>query len=308
MRASTSRYSRGRPLNWTSEHRQRQAGNGDHLPHEGEILVEIVEVGDQLQHPGVRLADGRRDGRQLATLRAVDRCQRARLGFMVDGPRRREAERSRLDGLLGELCHLPDLGIGRRLEGGGPLPHRGEPQRRVRDLRGDVDVTRLALEHAEILAEGFPLPAQALVQRRSRDVLDALHQLDEQLAVLGSNWRETNPAVAHHRRGHAMPRRWLHVAVPDRLAVVVGVDVDESGCDQRAISVDLPGPRAAHVPDLGDSPADDRDIGTEGLAPAAVGYHARPHYQVVLAHRKILSALSAGQPKPQFPGREDPSA
>ena len=77
------------------------------------------------------------------------------------------------------------------------------------------------------------------MQRRAGDVLDALHQLDQPLVVGRAHRREADAAVAHHDRGHAMPARRCQLDVPRRLAVVVGVDVDEAGRDEGAVGVEL---------------------------------------------------------------------
>ena len=125
------------------------------------------------------------------------------------------------------------------------LAHHVDAQRAVRQLRAEIDVARPRFERVEVLAERFPRPVQALVERRAGNVLDAFHQLDQALAVLGLHRREADAAIAHHHRGDAVPARGLQTRVPGRLAVVVGVDVDEARRDQQALGVDLLGARAA---------------------------------------------------------------
>ena len=119
----------------------------------------------------------------------------------------------------------------------------------------------LRLQRVEILAEGFPRPVQPLVERRAGNVLDAFHQFDQALAVLDLHRREADAAIAHHRRGDAMPARRLQMRIPGRLAVIVGVDVDEARRDQQALGVDLLVGAAGDLADGGDLAVLHRDIG-----------------------------------------------
>ena len=121
----------------------------------------------------------------------------------------------------------------------------------MRHLGCDVHVFG-ALERAEIFAEGVPSPLQSFVQGRSRDVLDAFHQFHELVVVLVVHRCETNPAVAEHNGCDAMPTRRLHAFIPGGLPVVVGVDVDEAGGDQRSVCVDLAASRSADPTYLAD--------------------------------------------------------
>ena len=79
---------------------------------------------------------------------------------------------------------------------------------------------------------------EAFVQHGAGDVLDAFHQLDEPVVVGRAHRREADAAVADDDRGDAVPRRRDHALAPRRLAVVVGVDVDEAGRDEQAVGVD----------------------------------------------------------------------
>ena len=81
----------------------------------------------------------------------------------MDGqPRRREAERADLDGLLGQLPHLGQVLGGGRLAVGAALAHHVDPQRRVRQVSGHVDVPLARFEGIHVLREGLPVPRQAV--------------------------------------------------------------------------------------------------------------------------------------------------
>ena len=67
-------------------------------------------------------------------------------------------------------------------------------------------------------------------------------------------------AIAHHGRGDAMPGGRGHVAVPDRLAVVMGVDVDEARRDDATPGIDFLRATTLEPADGGDPVATHRDI------------------------------------------------
>ena len=129
--------------------------------------------------------------------------------------------------------------VGRDLVGVGVLAEHVGAQRGVGHLGGDVDGAGHLLERVEVLAEGLPPPVDALVERGAGDVLDRLHELDEEVLLAGPQRGEADAAVAHDDRGRAVPRRRRHLGVPGDLAVVVGVDVDPAGGDEIAAGVDL---------------------------------------------------------------------
>ena len=213
--------------------------------HDAELVVEVAEVGDELEHaPCRRRPAPRRCPTSSSALGGQRRRGLARGGAVVEGARRREAERPGPKRLGGEPapCAAMSSGVAGSA-GGAPLAHHVEAQGAVGHLGAEVDVVGPALDGVEVLGEATPTPSQALVQRRAGDVLDALHQLDEAVVVGRADRGEADAAVAHHDRGDAVPRRRRERGVPGGLAVVVGVDVDEAGRDQRAVGVDLGGAR-----------------------------------------------------------------
>ena len=150
------------------------------------------------------------------------------------------------------------------------LAHHVQAHRPVRHLGAEVEVAGPGVEVVEVLGERLPLPREALVEGDAGDVLDALHQLDQPVVVGRADRREADAAVAHHRRRDAVPARRGELVVPGRLAVVVGVDVDEARRHQGPVGVDLPPPGAGDGTDLGDDAAVDGDVGRPGRAPRAV--------------------------------------
>jgi hypothetical protein len=243
--------------------------------------------------PPAELAHGPGDPEQLRARCAERRRAVAAAGAMVQRSGRREAERSRRDPVADQASHLGYLCRRGRHTGGTPLAHDEEPHGAVGHEGADVDVACSPVERAEVLVEALPFPGDALVQGRPRDVLDPLHQLDQSLVVPGPDRGEADAAVAHDDGRHAVPRRGRELAVPGRLAVVVGVNVHEPGCDQRTVGIDLLRRPGAYPPDVGDHAAVDRDVRAERLAPEPVDDCSSSDDQVV--HDTIVARAGAAR-------------
>ena len=93
----------------------------------------------------------------------------------------------------------------RRLAVDAALAHHEDAQRRVRHLGGEVDVAAPRRQRVEIFGEALPVPRHAFAHHQLGDVLDALHDLDQRVAVLRPAGREADAAIAHHHGGDAMP-------------------------------------------------------------------------------------------------------
>ena len=78
--------------------------------------------------------------------------------------------------------------------------------------------------------------------------------------------------------------------VPGRLAVEVGVDVDEARRDRQPVRVDLPATATGQPRfDRGDDPAVDGDIGEAWRRTRPVDHHAVADHQLVLTHASSLA-------------------
>lgn len=270
-----------RPL--PQRNRQRPAGRGDHRPHHLDLPLRVrqVEVGDELEHAPPGLTDRTRDRDQLIDARVVGRGHFAGEGLVVERAGRAEAEGAGRDRLRGQPRHRLGLGRRGRLLRRRALAHRVHPQRGVRHLGGEIDVVRPPVERVQKLAERLPLPAQALVQGRAGNVLHTLHQVDQAVVVRRGDRGEAHPAVAHHDRGHPVPRGRLQPRLPGRLPVVVGVDVDEARSDHGAIGVDLLPAALADSPHLDDPVTAHRDIRRPRRGSRAVDHSAGSNHQVM---------------------------
>ena len=109
----------------------------------------------------------------------------------------------------------------------------------MRNLRANIYGARTALKRIQIFREGLPIPFHPLGQCGAGDILNTLHQADEPVMLVLFRRRKANAAIAHDDRGDAMPARRTHLAVPSRLAIIMGVDVDKAGCDDLACCVNL---------------------------------------------------------------------
>ena len=205
----------------------------------GEVLAERARRG-QLEHAGAELAEHPADAEQL-----VLGGERAGHGLAVDGPVGEraaggEAERTGRDALLARWRPSPRCPRRWRARCG----RRARPSRRRAPRRGAPGCRgpwRAALvERVEVLGEGLPAPSwmpspsAAPGMSSTPSIRPISHSWRS-----GGHGREADAAVAHHDGGDAVPARRREQRVPGGLAVVVRVDVDEAGGDERAVGVDL---------------------------------------------------------------------
>ena len=203
------------------------------------------EIGIDLQHAAAGAFHAGGDAQKLGFAGAERGREAAVARLVLGGARRREAHRARAQRLLGEARHLLDLALVRHFGVlGAALAHDVEAQRAVRQLGRDIDGPAHRVQRIEIVGEGLPVELHAFVQHRARDVLDAFHQVDQVARLARPHRREAHAAIAEHRGGDAMPGGGRHERIPGRLAVIVGVDVDEARRHDQAGGVDLAAARA----------------------------------------------------------------
>jgi hypothetical protein len=75
----------------------------------------------------------------------------------------------------------------------------------MRDLRGDVDRARPALQRIEEVGKRLPFPGQSIGEDNARNFLHAFHQFHQRAAMLRPHRREADAAIAEHRGGDAVP-------------------------------------------------------------------------------------------------------
>ena len=239
----------------------------------------------QLEHAGAELAEHPADAEQL-----VLGGERAGHGLAVDGPvgegaAGREAERAGLDALLHDGGHGLDVVGGGRLVARAALAHHVAAHRAVRHLRAEVHHVRRAgrarrgTRGSVSQPHWMPAVSAAPGMSSTPSISPMSHSWRS-----GGHRREADAAVAHHDGGDAVPARRRELLVPGGLAVVVGVDVDEAGRDERAVGVDLLAAAAVDRPDLGDDAVGDGDVGGAGRRAGAVDDGAPSDDEVVCGH------------------------
>ena len=116
---------------------------------------------------------------------------------------------------------------------------------------------RTAAKYSGNVSNSHAMPAASVAGSMSSTFSSVPH---DRVAVLRAGRRDREAAVARDHGGHAVVRRRPQRRIPEHLRVVVGVDVDEAGCNRAARSVELV--LAAQVgPDLADHTVGDRDVG-----------------------------------------------
>jgi hypothetical protein len=203
---------------------------------------------------------------------------------VVVGAAGRESDSAGEQRFASQLPHRFDVLRGGDGPGGRALTHHVDPQRVVGNLDGKVDRVREAVDRIHVLGKTLPVPAESFGERDTGDVLDAFHQLDQALVVLGAAGGKTDTAASRDARGDAMNRAGCEVRIPGDLAVVVGVDIDEAWGDDRAGRVeDLCGPSLA-LPDLDDASILHANVGGSPGATGSVDEGATSDFEVVGRH------------------------
>ena len=253
------------------------------------------DVGHELDQPPAAVGDAAGDLEDLVRPGVVAGDLLTALRAVGGQPRRREAERPGLDRFGGQRPHPGEVLGGRGLAVGTALTHHVHPQRRMRQIGGDVDVALTGVEGVEVLREGFPVPRQAVDHHHTGDVLDAGHHVDQHVVIGGPARCEADATVAHHGGRDAVRRRRIHPIRPDRLPVVVSVQVDEAWRDEQPGRVDLSASGAVDRPDRRDDPVGDRDIADVGFPAKSVDDGAVTDDQVV-AHLMNLRLCRGDMP------------
>ena len=217
----------------------RQAGFLGQRAHPAEFIPFAAQVAGHFEHAVPGPGDSAPDADQFFLGRGGARHQHAVDRFVQDGAAGRETKRAGAQAFLDDGAHLGDLVLGRCFVVGAAFAHHIGADGAVGHMRCDVDGARAFGERVHILGKGLPIPAHAFGECGAGNVLDAFHKSDQPLVLVGFGRRESYTAIAHHDRGDAVPGARRHFGIPGRLAVVMGVDVDEARRDRKAAGVDF---------------------------------------------------------------------
>src|SRR5690606_21896170 len=219
--------------------------------------------------------------RVLAVARAV-----------IDRARGREAEGAGLQRFSDQPRHLPPV-LGRRGFAVRPaFSHDVDPQRRMADLSGDIQVVVPLCQRIHVVGEGLPVPGEPFGQDHFGNVLDPFHQADQSIVVGGAAGSEPDAAIAHDDAGYAQARRWVEPVGPGSLAVVMRMDVNEAGCGEQTPRIDLFSARAGERSHGGYPAPNEADVALIRLPAGTVGYRSAAHDQVEIASHRFLRSLS----------------
>ena len=140
----------------------------------------------------------------------------------------------------------------------------------MRQIDSDIDIPGSLLQRIEKLRKGLPIPGQSRGHHGFGNILYACHDVDQRGAILRTAWSKAHTAVADNDGGDAVTRGGVQTIGPGCLTVIMGVDVDEPGSDQRACGIDLLGASCRAFADGHDTVARNGHIGGEGLITAAI--------------------------------------
>jgi hypothetical protein len=163
---------------------------------------------------------------------------------------------------------------------GGGLAHHPDAHGRVADERCHVDADALRIERGEVAGVVLPGPGQTGSQGVERHALDELEEPHERLAMLRATGRHREAAVAHHDGGDAVPRRRARGRIPEELAVVVRVQVDEPRRHHETAGIHLDVSALRDGADGGDAPAGDRDVAGLRLLPGTVAHESTANHEI----------------------------
>ena len=255
--------------------------------HVGEELARLLVDGSA--HAGQELEAGAIEvGHHAAKVdelpaRGVPAGHRATLGVVVGaGPGRGETHGAGRQPGPEEVGHGGHLGLG-----GLPLDclvaHYDPAQCRVPDLVAGVDGQQW-VDGIQELGCGPPVPRHPFPEGLERHPLHPRqhpHQVVAVGRVVGQRGDGETAVAADHGRD-AVQRRRAEGAVPERLGVVVGVDVHEARTDDPTVGVQHGGVGGVQVrADRGDAPVNDAHVGAPSGASVAVDDPAPPDQRVV---------------------------
>src|SRR5262249_52630117 len=276
---------------------RRSACPFDHAPQHRELRtgIGLIPIRHHLDEPGAGIVQAHADAQQLLLGSAQRRCVLTREAFVADGARRRESESAGPDRVGRDPPHGGDVGFSCGLVADRALAHHIHTHGGVRQERAKIDVALFAVERSGVLGKCLPLPMQSLVHDWAWNVLHAFHELDQLLAIRRPAGRKADAAVAHHCGGDTMPRGRRQVAVPDGLAVVVGVNIDKTGGDNAPPGFDLFQAVSLEASNSGNAPAADGNVTLPAGGPGSVNNRSMANDEIEPCAHRSSPILTTGR-------------
>ena len=219
-------------------------------------------AGDQLKNTATGPVHRFRQLQHLFVSRKGSRNGRTRHRAMPDRPRCRKPDSPGCQRFFHQLGHPGHVRWRRWIIRATSRTHHIIAQSSVRNLGGDIEGIFAGIEIIHILRKTLPsAPRNAFIECRAGDILDPFHHFDQFALTAGGHRRKANAAIAHHHGRDPVSGRGIELIVPANLAVVVGMNIDKTGRDNRPLRIKcLARRRGNGTCDLGDATIFDADI------------------------------------------------
>ena len=199
---------------------------------------------------------------------------------------RGQPERPGLHGVVQDLFHLVQLGVGH----GGSFPGRYHAQYvatqgREWHQRSDVYAQTLFVQAVHVFRESLPVPSHPQPHGFQRYRFDAVHHAHIEVPIFRSGGSEAKSALTNGEGGYPEPSGQGCVGVPIELRIVVGVEVYGPRRHDTAAGVQLPGASGVDASrDHGHPPVLDPNISAEAGKSCAIDHGSATNHQIKFWH------------------------
>ena len=166
----------------------------------------------------------------------------------------------------------------------------------MRHLSADIDRTGLAFQRIQELWKAFPVPFQAFRQHDAWDILNAFHQVDQRVVVLGLTRGEADAAIAEKHGCHAMPGGRRQHRVPGGLTVIMGVNINPTWRYKQTFRINFALAGANFTTNLNELVAVNGNVAKEALCARSINDRATANDDIMhaLASSLVVQADRLG--------------
>lgn len=159
------------------------------------------------------------------------------------------------------------------------------------DLGGDVDIVGAIAQEIEVAREILPRPGQPRRQHDLGKILDPFHKDDQRLPVGRAARCKADTAIAHNYSGDAVISGRRKGILPGHLAIVMRMDIDETGGNKQPSRVDLVRSTGQTFVDRRNEAIGDANVSFEDIAARTIHDSAATDYTVEIGtHHHFLKA------------------